>query len=113
MTTDMSKRQNALGVAVVLVGFALSASSCGEEAPQLEEGNSRQVVGNIKKAERDHHWNNWHQFCQARWGSARFDRPMAARLVLESTSITGETRTFVQIINAGTDPLAYGSEPIV
>jgi hypothetical protein len=113
MTTDGSKRQNALGVVVVLIGFALSASSCGEETPQLEEGNAEQVVRSIHKAERGRDWKNWHQFCQARWGRVRVDRPMAARLVLESTSITAETRTFAQIINAGTEPLAYGSEPIV
>jgi hypothetical protein len=113
MTTGGSKRQNALGVVIVLIGFALSAFSCGEEASQLEEGNPEQVVRSIQKAERDRDWKNWHQFCQTRWGRARVDRPMAARLVLESTSITAETRTFVQIINAGTDPLAYGNEPIV
>lgn len=113
MTTDGSKRQAALGVVVVLIGVALSASSCGEETPQLEEGNPEQVVRSIQKAERDRDWKNWHQFCRARWGRVRVDRPMAAGLVLESTSITAETRTFVQIINAGTDPLAYGSEPIV
>jgi hypothetical protein len=113
MTTDGSKRHNALGVMVVLIGVALSAFSCGGEAPQLEEGNPEQVVRSIHKAERDSDWQNWHQFCRARWGGVRVDRPMAARLVLESTSITAETRTFVRIRNAGTDSLAYGSEPIV
>jgi hypothetical protein len=39
MTTDRSKRQNALGVVVLLIGFALIASSCGGKAPQFEEGN--------------------------------------------------------------------------
>jgi len=113
MTTDRSKRQNALGVVVVLIGFALSASSCGEETPELEEGNAEQVIGSIHRAERDRSWKNWHQFCQTRWGRVRVDQPMTARLVLESTSITAETRTFAQIINVGTEPLAYEIEPIV
>lgn len=113
MTTGGSKRHNALGVVAVLIGVALSASSCGEEAPQLEEGNPEQVVGSIQKAERDRDWKNWHQFCQARWGRVRVDRPMAVRVVLESTSISRETRTFGRIMNGDADPLAYGSEPIV
>lgn len=113
MRTDGSKRRNALGVVVVLVGFALSASSCGEEAPQLEEGNPEQVVKSIQKAEGDRDWQNWHQFCRTRWARARVARPMAVRLVLESTSIKGETRTFGRIINGDNDPLAYGNEPIV
>lgn len=113
MTTEWSKRLSVLGVVVVLIGVTLSASSCGEETPQLEEGNPEQVVRSIQKAERDRDWRNWHQFCQARWSRARIDRPMAVRVVLESTSITGETRTFGRIINGDADPLAYGSEPIV
>lgn len=113
MTTDGSKRQNALGVVVVLIGFALSASSCGEEAPQLEEGNPEQVVRSIQRAERDRDWQNWHQFCQTQLSRSRVDRPVAAHLVLENTSITRETRTFGSIMNAGTESLAYGSEPIV
>lgn len=113
MTTDGSKRRTAVGVVVALIGVVLSAASCGGEAPQSEEGSPQEVVKSIRKAERGRHWKNWNQFCQGRWGRARVDRPMAARLVLESTSITGETRTFGRIINAGTDPLAYGMEPIV
>lgn len=113
MTTDRSQRQTIVGVVVVLIGVALSAASCGEEAPQSEEGNPKQVVRSIKKAEGDRHWKNWHQFCQARLSRARIDRPMAARLVLENTKITGETRTFGRIVNEGTDPLAYGMEPSV
>ncbi|HET6997660.1 MAG TPA: hypothetical protein VFI03_03640 [Solirubrobacterales bacterium] len=113
MTTDRNRRRNALGVVVVLIGFTLSVPSCGEEAPQLEESNSEQVVRSIQKAERDHDWKNWHQFCQAQLGRPRVDPPMAARLVLERTSIVGETRTFGRIVNGGTDPLVYGMEPIV
>lgn len=113
MTTDRSKRKNGLGVVVVLIALALSASSCGEEAPQLAEGNPEQVVRSIQKAERERYWQNLHQFCETQLSRSQVDRPVAANLVLENTSITRETRTFGSITNAGTEPLAYGSEPMV
>lgn len=113
MTIDGGTSRTALSMVILLIGVALSASSCGEEAPQLEEGDPEQVVRSIQKAERNRDWKNWHQFCQTRLDRSRVDRPAVVRLVLESTRITRETRTFGRLINGDAESLAYGSEPIV
>lgn len=111
--TTVGKRQNMIGMVVVLLGFVLSALSCGEEAPQLEGGDPEQIAKSIQKAEHHRDWESWHQFCRARWDTARIGRPKEVRLVLNSTKITRETRTFGRILNGDINSITYGVEPIV
>lgn len=108
-----SKKRYALGVDLLIASLALGASSCGDAAPGLEEGNPEQVVKRIQRAGREQDWKNWHAFCRSRWHRVGIDGAKAARLILESTNITAETRTFARIVNVGSDPLAHGGEPFV